>query len=133
MSRTKTNKGSAADGLAQDATNARPEEGKAGATGDGAPVPPREGTKQALVVALLSRPEGATVHDLSAATEWLPHTTRAALTGLRRRGFPIERHSGGDGASVYLIPTAAPEPAAAPKRRSARRRGSGEVETKASA
>ncbi len=133
MSRTKTNKGPGADKLDQHATYARPEEGEAGAMGDGAPVRPRDGTKQALIVALLSRPEGAGLHDLSAATEWLPHTTRAALTGLRRRGFPIERHSGGDGASVYLIPTAAPEPAAAPKRRATRRRASGEVEAKASA
>ena len=47
---------------------------------------PREGSKQALVLSLLSRPEGATIDDLHIATGWLPHTTRAALTGLRQKG-----------------------------------------------
>jgi hypothetical protein len=32
---------------------------------------------------------GATLDELVAATNWLPHTTRAALTGLRRRGHEI--------------------------------------------
>ena len=52
---------------------------------------PRTGSKQALVVTLLSRKDGATLDELIAATGWLPHTTRAALTGLRRRGFEIDR------------------------------------------
>ncbi len=34
---------------------------------------------------------GATLDALIEATGWLPHTTRAALTGLRKRGFVIER------------------------------------------
>ena len=33
---------------------------------------------------------GATLDDLTAATGWLPHTTRAAITRLRQRGFEIE-------------------------------------------
>jgi hypothetical protein len=37
------------------------------------------GTKQARVIALLGRDTGATLHELVAATEWLPQTTRAAL------------------------------------------------------
>ena len=45
-----------------------------------------------------------------AATGWLPHTTRAALTGLRKRGYAIER-SAGEGGSVYRIATAEPPPA----------------------
>jgi len=48
-------------------------------------------TKVSRVVALLERDEGATLSDLIAATGWLPHTTRAALTSLRKTGHAIER------------------------------------------
>ena len=48
-------------------------------------------TKGAAVIALLRRNEGATLAELIAATGWLPHTTRAALTGLRKKGHAIER------------------------------------------
>ena len=44
---------------------------------------PRSGTKIDCVVKMLSRPEGATLEAMVEATGWLPHTTYAALTGLR--------------------------------------------------
>jgi hypothetical protein len=50
---------------------------------------PRGGTKLARVLELLQRDCGATLAELIAATDWLPHTTRAALTGLRKRGCSI--------------------------------------------
>ncbi|CAO4191700.1 DUF3489 domain-containing protein [Methylorubrum extorquens] len=49
----------------------------------------RRGTKQALLISLLSQPEGATLEAMAGATHWLPHTTRAALTRLRQRGVAI--------------------------------------------
>jgi hypothetical protein len=52
---------------------------------------PRPGSKQALVVGLLRREQGATLDELVAATGWLPHTTRAALTDLRRRGYSLHK------------------------------------------
>jgi hypothetical protein len=51
--------------------------------------PPRPGSKLALVVHLLGRKQGASLGALTDATGWLPHTTRAALTTLRRRGYAI--------------------------------------------
>jgi hypothetical protein len=36
-------------------------------------------------------PDGATIVDLTQATGWLPHTARAALTGLRKRGYGVIR------------------------------------------
>jgi hypothetical protein len=48
-------------------------------------------TKSAAVLALLGRDEGVTLAELIAATGWLPHTTRAALTGLRKKGHAITR------------------------------------------
>jgi hypothetical protein len=53
------------------------------------PVSPRVGTKIAEVVASLEGERGATLDELVAATGWLPHTTRAALTGLRKRGYAV--------------------------------------------
>jgi hypothetical protein len=52
---------------------------------------PRSGSKQSLVLQMLSNPGGTTLEALIVATGWLPHTTRAALSGLRKRGFAIER------------------------------------------
>jgi len=53
------------------------------------PSVPRRGTKIANVIALLERSGGATLEELIAVTGWLPHTTRAALTGLRKRGYAL--------------------------------------------
>ena len=50
---------------------------------------PRGGTKIAQVIELLQRGDGATLAELVAATGWLPHTTRAALTSLRKRGYAV--------------------------------------------
>jgi hypothetical protein len=51
----------------------------------------RAGSKQALVLSMLQRKVGTSLADLVSATGWLPHTTRAALTGLRKRGYVLER------------------------------------------
>jgi hypothetical protein len=64
---------------------------------------PRAGSKQALVIEMLSAKGGATLAALVEATGWLPHTTRAALTGLRKRGVPIERSREAAEASTYRI------------------------------
>lgn len=66
---------------------------------------PRDGTKLALVVEMLNDDQGATLAELVASTGWLPHTTRAALTGLRKRGYTValERSEKKRG-STYFIP-----------------------------
>ena len=56
--------------------------------------------KTEKVLALLARTGGATLNELVEATGWLPHTTRAALTGLRKKGHTIERAKV-DGVSRY--------------------------------
>jgi Protein of unknown function (DUF3489) len=66
-------------------------------------VAPRDGSKLALVIGHLRRADGATISDLTQATGWLPHTTRAALTGLRKRGYAVIRERIGAGGSVYRI------------------------------
>lgn len=57
-----------------------------------APAPkgePKSPTKQQQLAALVVRDEGATLDQMIAATGWLPHTTRAALTGLKKKGYVI--------------------------------------------
>jgi hypothetical protein len=69
---------------------------------DAAPSVPRPGSKTAAIIDLLQRDQGSTIEELIAATGWLPHTTRAALTGLKKRGCEIAR-SRTDGVSRYTI------------------------------
>ncbi len=67
---------------------------------------PQAGSKTVLVLELLRRPTGATLAELVAVTGWLPHTTRAALTGLRKKGHVIARGKRGD-VTCYSIEAAA--------------------------
>jgi Protein of unknown function (DUF3489) len=64
---------------------------------------PRAGSKLARVIDLLQRSDGATIPHLMEATGWLPHTTRAALTGLRKRGYVVGRGRVDGGDSIYRI------------------------------
>ena len=59
-------------------------------------------TKSAAVVALLQRPQGATLAELIAVTGWLPHTTRAALTGIRKQGQVIEKGKRGETTCYHI-------------------------------
>ena len=59
-------------------------------------------SKISTVISLLGREQGASVAELCAATGWLPHTMRAALTGLRKKGRAIEKASL-DGVTLYRI------------------------------
>ena len=69
------------------------------------PSAPRGGSKLAHVIALLERNHGATIAELIAATGWLAHTTRAALTGLRKRGYAVAIDRSDDKrGSFYRIP-----------------------------
>lgn len=78
-------------------------EPKAAATAEPSP---KAQTKTVLVLELLSRSEGATLHQLVAATGWLPHTARAALTGLKKKGHTITSDKAQGGPRVYRIAAA---------------------------
>ena len=58
--------------------------------------------KSDLVIGLLQRPGGATLDEMIAATGWLPHTTRAALTGLKKKGHQATSEKT-DGVRRYRI------------------------------
>ena len=50
-----------------------------------------ENTKEALLIALLRRPEGATIAQVIEATGWQPHTVRGAISGAlkKKRGLKV--------------------------------------------
>jgi hypothetical protein len=52
---------------------------------------PRPESKKARLIGRLEDPLGVDVATLSAELGWQPHSTRAALTGLRKDGYTIER------------------------------------------
>ena len=76
------------------------------ATTVGSPEAPPRQTKQSLVLDLLRQVGGAPLAVIVEATGWLPHTARAALTGLRKKGHAIVRAKV-DGVTRYAI-TAGP-------------------------
>ena len=53
---------------------------------------PRAGTKQAQMIEMLKRPEGATVEQIAAATGWQHHTILGAITGALKKklGLTVE-------------------------------------------
>jgi hypothetical protein len=53
---------------------------------------PRAGTKQAQMIEMLKRPEGATVEQIAAATGWQHHTIRGAISGALKKklGLTVE-------------------------------------------
>jgi hypothetical protein len=73
---------------------------KASRPRDGAPRP---GSKLARAVDMLTARGGTTIAALVEATGWLPHTTRAVLTGLRKRGYRIEKEPAAEGHTAYRI------------------------------
>ena len=67
---------------------------------------PRRGSKRAQIIALMQGMAGATLNDMVEATGWLPHTTRAALTGLRHKGYAIAKSRNAEAKTVYRIDAA---------------------------
>ena len=47
-------------------------------------------TKNQQVIDLLSRANGASLEEMSSISSWLPHSTRAFLTGLKKKGYTID-------------------------------------------
>ena len=46
-------------------------------------------TKHQQIIDLLNRDCGATLEEMSILANWLPHSTRAFLTGLKKKGYII--------------------------------------------
>ena len=60
-------------------------------------------TKSASVQKLLARPKGATLAEITEATGWQPHSARAFLTGLRKKGHFLVRECRTSGETSWRI------------------------------
>ena len=71
------------------------------------PNPTPRRTKQQVLVGLLSRPEGATLAELAAATEWQTHTVHGAMSGVlkKRLGLGISSEKDEARGRVYRAAT----------------------------
>ena len=68
------------------AKTAAPAEKTARTAPAGTPAPtPREHTKQATMIAMLQRKNGATIAEIVEATGWQPHTVRGAFAGALKK------------------------------------------------
>lgn len=67
---------------------------------------PKGPSKNEAVLALLRRPEGATLEQMVEATRWQAHTTRAVLTGFKKKGHSITSEKV-DGVRTYRVASAA--------------------------
>src|SRR4051812_46006769 len=68
---------------------------------------PRSDTKQAMLISMLERPEGATVAEVVEATNWQPHTVRGAFAGAlkKRLGLTVTSEKEEDRGRVYRVRT----------------------------
>jgi hypothetical protein len=81
-----------ADGAATRAKRKAMSSAKPGRAAPAAKPTPRAGTKQAQMIEMLKRPEGATVEQIAAATGWQHHTIRGAISGALKKklGLTVE-------------------------------------------
>lgn len=66
---------------------------------------PTKPSNTTRVLEMLAKPKGASMEAICKATDWQPHSARAAISGLRKAGHAIERLPGDakGGGSIYRI------------------------------
>lgn len=71
----------------------------------GTPFAIRAGTKQATLIAMLKRPDGATVNQVMESTGWLAHTVRGAISGAikKKLGLNVVSEKSASGERAYRI------------------------------
>lgn len=69
------------------------------------PAAIRTGTKQAQIIALLQRPEGAAIAEIAAETGWQAHSVRGMISGALKKtlGLPITSEKVEGRGTVYRI------------------------------
>ncbi|MCC5988756.1 MAG: DUF3489 domain-containing protein [Pararhodobacter sp.] len=72
------------------------------------PVAIRAGTKQAQIIELLQRPEGASIAEIVEATAWQPHTARGMISGALKKklGLPVTAEKVEGRGTVYKLAAA---------------------------
>jgi hypothetical protein len=69
------------------------------------PADAREGSKKAIVLELLRRPEGATLQEIMSVTGWMAHSVRGFISGAlgKKMGLTVESLKTPEGARAYRI------------------------------
>ena len=72
------------------------------------PINIRAGTKQAQIIALLQRPEGAAITEIVAETGWMAHSVRGMISGALKKklGLPIASEKVDGRGTVYKLDAA---------------------------
>ena len=65
----------------------------------------REGSKKAVVLGMLKRPDGATLADIMEATDWQAHSVRGFVSGAlgKKMGLKVESVRRADGQRAYTV------------------------------
>jgi hypothetical protein len=96
-----------APGRPQGPAPVAPKKAKAtkGATAKDAAPTTREGSKKAIVIEMLRRPEGATLPDIMSATDWQAPSVRGFISGAlgKKMGLKVESAKREDGQRVYRV------------------------------
>lgn len=69
-------------------------------------------TKTATVQKVLRRASGATLAEITTVTTWQPHSARAYLSGLRKKGEVLAKEARRNGETAYRLESPVPAPAA---------------------
>ncbi len=79
-------------------------EAKEATAKDGTPKT-REGSKKAIVLDMLKRPEGATLQDIMSATAWQAHSVRGFISGClgKKMGITVKSFKSESGARAYCV------------------------------
>ena len=72
------------------------------------PVAIRTGTKQAQIIALLQRPEGASIAEIVETTGWMSHSIRGLISGglKKKLGLPVVTEKQDGRGTVYKLDAA---------------------------
>ena len=94
---------------ADGATQAATADGESTGKPKRAPRRKREGTKQATLITMLQRKQGATIAQIAEATGWRRHTIRGAISGALKKklGLDVTSEKIDDGPRTYRITDAA--------------------------
>ena len=65
----------------------------------------RDGSKKAIVLDMLKRPDGATLTDIMSATDWQAHSVRGFISGSlgKKMGLTVESFKRPDGVRAYKV------------------------------
>lgn len=75
------------------------------AKANNAPATARQGSKKAMVINMLKRPDGTTLQDILDAMDWQSHTVRGLISGglTKKMGLEISSAKRGEGQRIYRL------------------------------